>query len=310
MTALRRISLALFCCALWGSAVPFTKISMGLFSIAAGAFANQIFIAGLRFSLAGFGTIVIFSLRAGRLLLPGKRELQTALWLALFQSVGQYTFYYIGLSNASGVNASLVQSSNVFIAFLLSCFVFKQESFTGIKLFGCLLGFSGILLMYAGSLNSQLGFSFLGEGMVLISTLFAAASVCLLKKLSADFSPLVLSGYQFLFGGLIMLFGGAALGGHIPTPYPAGFGIVFYLAFVSTAAYSLWGYLLRHNPVSSIAIFGCTTPMFGTLFSCIFLGEFNNLSWNVAGELVCAVLSIFLINYAGEKSRMQKVLAR
>ncbi|MEA5136883.1 MAG: DMT family transporter [Candidatus Fimivivens sp.] len=310
MTALRRVSLALFCCALWGSAVPFTKISMGLFSITPRAFADQIFIAGLRFSLAGFGTIIVFSLLAGRFLLPDKNALKTALWLAMFQTVGQYTFYYIGLSNASGVNASLVQSSNVFIAFLLSCFIFKQESFTGIKLFGCLLGFSGILLMYVGSLKGQIHFSFLGEGLILVSTFFAAMSVCLLKKLSGQFSPLILSGYQFLFGGLIMLFGGASLGGHVPTSHPTGFTILFYLAFVSTAAYSLWGYLLRHNPVSSIAIFGCTTPMFGTLFSCIFLKEVSNLNWNVAGELVCAVLSIYLINYVGEKSRVQKSLAQ
>lgn len=302
MTALRRVSLALLCCALWGSAVPFTKISMGLFSIVPGAFANQMFIAGLRFSLAGLGTIVIFALRAGRLPLPDKQQFLTALLLAMFQTVGQYAFYYVGLSNASGVNASLVQSSNVFIAFLLSCFVFKQERFTGVKLFGCLLGFSGILLMYAGSLNGRMGFSFLGEGLILVSTLFAATSVCLLKKLSGQFSPLVLSGYQFLSGGLMMLAGGAALGGQIPTPHPAGFGIVCYLAFVSAAAYSLWGYLLRHNPVSSIAVFGCTTPLFGTLFSCIFLGEFGNLNRNVAGGLACAVLSIFLINYAGDKS--------
>lgn len=310
MTVSRRVSLALFCCALWGSAVPLTKVSMGLFSITSNAFADQIFIAGLRFTLAGFATIIIISLRAGHALLPDKTALKTALFLSLFQSVGQYTFYYIGLSNASGVNASLVQSANVFIAFLLSCFIFKQETFTGIKLFGCLLGFSGLLLMYASSLSGQMGFSLLGEGLILISACFAATSVCLLKKLSSQYGALILSGYQFLFGGLFMLFGGAALGGQIPTPHPAGLGILFYLAFVSTAAYSLWGYLLRHNPVSSIAIFGCTTPMFGTLFSCILLSEFGNLSWNVVGELVCAVLSIFLINAIGEKKHTMQALAR
>ncbi|HWP51184.1 MAG TPA: DMT family transporter [Clostridia bacterium] len=310
MTVLRRVSLALFCCALWGSAVPFTKISMGLFSIAPDAFANQILIAGLRFTLAGLGTIVVFSFKAGKLLLPDKKGFRVALLLAMFQTVGQYTFYYVGLSNASGVNASLVQSANVFIAFLLSCFVFKQEIFTRIKLFGCLLGFSGILLMYAGSLNGHIRFSFMGEGMIFLSALFAATSVCLLKKLSCQFSPLVLSGYQFLLGGLLMLFGGFTCGGHIPTPHTGGFSILVYLAFVSTAAYSLWGYLLRHNPVSSIAIFGSTTPVFGILFSCVFLGEFSNLTWNAAGELVCAVLSIFLINYVSDKSPKLKAVTR
>ncbi len=299
MRASRRVPLALMCCLLWGSAVPCIKLSMGLFSVTANAYASQIFIGGLRFTLAGLGAVVIYSIRAGHWIWPGKQGAKAALTLSLFQTVGQYVVYYIGVSNASGVNASVVQSSNVFIAFLISALIFRQERFTLTKLLGCLLGFAGILVMYAGSLGGRSNFTFLGEGMVLLSTVSAATSVCLLKKLSGEYSPVLLSGYQFIFGGAAMLLGGGLLGGTIPNPNPVGLGILCYLAFVSSAAYSVWGYLLRHNSVSAVAVFGCTTPVFGTLLSCLLLGEGSRISWNLAGELLCVIVSIVLVNWSG-----------
>lgn len=296
MNASHRVPLALMCCLLWGSAVPCIKLSMGLFSVPADAYASQIFIGGLRFTLAGLGAVAVCSIRAGHWIWPGKQGAKAALVLSLFQTVGQYVVYYIGVSNASGVNASVVQSSNVFIAFLISALIFRQERFTLTKLLGCLLGFAGILVMYAGSLGGRGGFTFLGEGMVLLSTVSAATSVCLLKKLSGTYNPVLLSGYQFIFGGAAMLLGGGLLGGTVPNPEPAGFGILIYLALVSSVAYSVWGYLLRHNPVSAVAVFGCTTPVFGTLLSCLLLGEGGRLSWNLAGELLCVIVSIVLLN--------------
>jgi len=307
MRASRRVPLALLCCLLWGSAVPSIKLSMGLFSVTADAYASQIFIGGLRFTLAGLGAVAICALRAGHWIWPGKQGAKAALGLSMFQTVGQYVVYYIGVSNASGVNASVVQSSNVFIAFLISALIFRQERFTLTKLLGCLLGFAGILVMYAGSLGGHGNFTFMGEGMVLLSTISAATSVCLLKKLSGAYSPVLLSGYQFIFGGAIMLLGGGLTGGSVPNPSPAGLGILLYLAFVSSAAYSVWGYLLQHNPVSAVAIFGCTTPVFGALLSCLLLGEGSRIGWNLAGELLCVILSIVLVSRGGGRKTVPAV---
>ena len=61
----------------------------------------------------------------------------------------------------------------------------------------------------------------------------------------------------------------------------AGLGILLLLAGISAVAYSLWGQLLKYNPVSKVAVFGFMTPVFGVIFSTIFLQEKQGAGWPV-----------------------------
>ena len=54
---------------------------------------------------------------------------------------------------------------------------------------------------------------------------------------------------------------------------PAALGILSYLGMLSAVAFSLWSLLLKHNPVSRVAVFRFFIPTFGVLFSVVFLGE-------------------------------------
>ncbi|MDD6182367.1 MAG: EamA family transporter, partial [Lachnospiraceae bacterium] len=54
---------------------------------------------------------------------------------------------------------------------------------------------------------------------------------------------------------------------------PASAGILIYLAFISAVAYSLWGILLKYNPVSKVSVFGFMNPVFGVILSAILLKE-------------------------------------
>ena len=60
--------------------------------------------------------------------------------------------------------------------------------------------------------------------------------------------------------------------------------LVVYMSFISAAAYSLWGVLLKHNPVSRITVFGFTTQIFGVLFSALFLREGSSFGWLSLGS--------------------------
>ncbi|MDE5854419.1 MAG: EamA family transporter [Ruminococcus sp.] len=53
--------------------------------------------------------------------------------------------------------------------------------------------------------------------------------------------------------------------------------ILFYLSFVSVAAYSLWLVLLKYNPVSKLAVFGFMNPICCVIISGIVLKESNSL---------------------------------
>ena len=74
---------------------------------------------------------------------------------------------------------------------------------------------------------------------------------------------------------------------------------------VSAAAYSLWAVLLKHNPVSRVAVFGFLNPVCGVLLSALLLGETEQaFSLRSAGALALVCLGRFIVNF--ERSTPEK----
>ena len=299
---------ALICCALWGSAFPCIKIGYGLMNIPAGDSASQILYAGYRFTLAGILTILIGSVTQKRVLIPSKAAVPKILWLSLLQTVIQYLFFYIGLAHTTGVKASIIEGMNVFVALFVACLIFKQEKFTMSKIVGCVIGFVGVILVNInGGTNGtgiglDAGFSIMGEGFILLSTVSYAFSSVYLKRFSKTENPVMLSGYQFVLGGIIMSVCGLLAGGKVSGfDNGAAAGMLLWLALVSAVAYSLWGILLKYNPVSKVAVFGFMNPVFGVLLSAWLLGEHDSLGLNCLVSLVLVCIGIYVVNRSSSK---------
>ena len=140
--------------------------------------------------------------------------------------------------------------------------------------------------------------NFTGDVFVIFSAISLACSSVLAKKFSKNEDPVVLSGYQFIFGGLVMMAVGCSAGGRIVFSDLAGVVILIYLAFLSAIAYSLWGVLLKYNRVSRVTVFSFATPVFGVILSEIMLTEAGNVNIiNLILALVLVALGIFLLNY-------------
>lgn len=198
----------------------------------------------------------------GRFLRPERKAAKEIIWLSLLQTIIQYFFFYMGLAHTSGVKASIIEAVNVFIAILVAGFLFHQEKITSRKIIGCVLGFAGVVLINLNGMNFQ--FSLAGEGAIFFSTVAYAFSSVFVKKFSQRFNPVMLSAYQFMIGGIVLIVAGWGMGGHITKVTPAGIGLLVYLAMVSAVAYSLWGILLKYNPVSRVTVFGFMNPVFGS----------------------------------------------
>lgn len=293
---------ALVCCFLWGSAFPCIKIGYGLFSVTDTG--SKILFAGLRFILAGILVILAGSLINKKFLYLKPSSFKYVGVLSLTQTVAQYILFYIGLSNCSGVKSSVVEATNVFLAILVACFVFRLEKFTAVKLLGCIVGFAGIVLINFNGLDFNL--SFTGEGFIFLSALSSAFSASLIKKFSSKENTVTLSGYQFLLGGIVLTAAGLISGGRITSITVNGALILAYLAFISAAAYTLWGILLKYNRPSLVSAYGFFNPVFGVLLSAWWLGESANwLFCAIALLLVSAgiiIISLFGDKHIGKKS--------
>ena len=117
-------------------------------------------------------------------------------------------------------------------------------------------------------------------------------------------NPVMLSGYQFLVGGIIMALCGFAAGGRVSGFTASSFGLLFYMACISAVAYTLWGILLKYNPISRVAVFGFMNPVFGVILSAWLLGEKEQaagIKSVIALILVC--IGIFVVNYKKEVTK-------
>ncbi len=289
------MGLSLLCCLLWGSAAPMIKVGYKLFQVETGDTAAQILFAGLRFTFAGVYAVILGSLMSRSVLVPKRSSIPMVIKLSLCQTMLQYFLFYIGVANSTGTIASIISGTNVFIAILIAAIIFRTESLTWRKVIGCILGFGGLILINLGGLSGGAGFRWNGELFILIAQIAYATSSSLLKRYSKYENPVTLSGWQFMFGGAWLIAAGILMGGHLSFTSWKHVAILVYLSLLSAVAYSVWGILMKHNPVSRVAIYGMSSPIFGVLLSALLLGEWDASQAAVtllALVLVCAGIAI------------------
>lgn len=295
---------AMLCCLLWGSAFPLVKIGFSWLNISSEDIPTEILYAGLRFTLAGVIAIIITSLISGKFLRPTLKSLPKVFSLSMFQTILQYLFFYIGLSNTSGVKASVIEAMNVFVALIVSCLIFRMEKFTAAKIIGSVIGFAGVVIINVSKGDLAGGLTLKGEGFILISTVAYAFSSVLMKHWSNAENPMMMSAWQFLLGGIVMSILGFALGGRINGFDLRSVLLLIYLASLSAIAYSLWASLLKYYPVSRIAVYGFMNPVFGFILSAFLLGESEAFGLKSIAALVLVCLGIYIVNYTKKSNKI------
>ncbi|MPM48109.1 hypothetical protein SDC9_94831 [bioreactor metagenome] len=291
---------AVLCTLLWGSAFPFVKLGYAAFGFTAatGAPAKLLF-AGLRFGFAGLLVLVLGSLQAKRPLLPARSAVLPVLLTALVQTVAQYVFFYIGLSNTTGTLGSILTSTTAFFVVLAAPVFSRGEQITAKGLAGSVIGFLGVFWAAGGA---AFAFHLTGEGFMLLSALASAGGALLSRRFAQSIPPLLLTGWALFLGGAALAAAGALLGGRLAVVSAQGIALLCYLILLSAVAFSLWTTLLKYNPAGRVAVFNFLIPLFGTILSVLLLGE-DTLQLRILGALVLVCAGIALVNYKKENKQ-------
>lgn len=294
-------SLAILCCLLWGSATPAIKTAYSLFQIGPGDIMSRLLLAGVRFTFAGIAIIAYGSIAAKRLIRPKKESWMNVIKLAMVQTVFQYIFFYTGLAHTTGMKSAILGASATFFSILLSV-LFRMEKLTAKKLIGCLTGFAGVVLInLTGGSFGPLNLS--GDGAIMVYTIISGLANVLIKRYSASEEPVILTGYQFLIGGIILSSAGLAGNGKLLPVGPSAWLLMAYMVLLSAVAYTLWSILLKYNSVSRVTIYNFTNPVFGVLLSAIILKEQNAFTpVQCAASLVLVSLGIIIVNLKTKNS--------
>jgi drug/metabolite transporter (DMT)-like permease len=287
--------LALFSCLLWGSAFPCIKIGYKMLHINSKDVYKQITFAGFRFFIASLMVIVFATIFKRDEMKVAKNKWLSIFIIGIFQTTVQYIFFYVGLSNTTGVKGSIIASTTAFFTILIAHFIYKDDKITLNKGLGIIIGFLGIIILNIKGLSLEGNVNFFGEGFLIFSCISSAVASVMIKEASKKISPVILTGYQIFIGSIVLIIIGFSKGYQKLNFGIGSFMLLIYMAFISAAAFSIWAVITKYNKIGKISVYNFTIPIFGTVLSGIFLNEKIFTIFNVLA-LVMVTTGIIIVN--------------
>ena len=167
--------LALTAAVAWGFAYPLIKLGFSAFGITPDLTGSKMLFAGIRFSISGFLILAMARFSGKRLVPRCHGDWSFVLLYALLGTTLHYACFYIGLSHAPGARSAILNSLSVFSVVLLACLFFKSDRMSARKIWGCVLGFAGIVILNVGDCGGG-AFTFWGDGMMIRNALCGAGA--------------------------------------------------------------------------------------------------------------------------------------
>jgi len=290
------IVIALFCAVLWGSAFPVLKVSYTELGIATDDRYAIIVLAGIRFFLASLLIFILIVVGIRQSPKVKQKMLPQLFLLGLLQISLQYFFFYNGLAHTTGMKGAILSSAGIFFVVVLAHFVYVDDRLDWRKIIGLIAGFAGIVLINSGQ-HFTFDFTWQGEGFMILSGLVSAIGTILAKRISKVVHPFVLTAWQMLLGSLLLIAVGLpGLKPHAMVFTNKALLLLFYSAFLSATAFSLWYAILKYNKAGEISVYKFMTPVSGAILSALFIpGE--RLTLNMFMALGLVALGVIIVNY-------------
>lgn len=267
--------------ALWGASFPLLRIA----SPALGPWV----VAGARCMLAAIVLgVLMFGLRERW---PARETWPRLALVSLLTVVTPFVlFNWAALVIPSGYSAVLNATSPLFG--VLAAAAVKEEKLTGMRLFGCLLGFAGVALLV------QLGPVSVTPSVIMaaLACVVAAASygfgAILMKRATLTHEPLPASAAVHVAAALILLVPMSAAAPSANFTVPAMLAVLMIGTITSGFMYWMSMRLMREISASAATSAAFMIPLFGVTWGGIFLGEKVTLSMLPGCVLVLAATTL------------------
>ena len=272
----------LILCVIWGSTWLFIKL--GLENLPPLTF------AGIRFVIAC--AILFVLIRVRRMPLPdNRRDWGLLAVTGVLSFCLNYGLVFWGEQHISSGLAAVLQATLPAFGLVIAHFHLPGERMTWSKIFGVVLGFFGVAVVFSNQLAIAGGKALAGSIALVLSALFAAYSNVLVKAYGRKLEPAILSGGQMFFGLIPLLLIGIPLEGN-PFHFhwtPMAVLALLYLAVVgSVIAFMLYYWLVHKVDVTKTMLISLVTPVVAVVLGMVVLGE--DLSWRtVAGGIMIMV---------------------
>ncbi|WP_199618263.1 DMT family transporter [Paenibacillus alkalitolerans] len=272
--------LVILATSLMGSSFAVGKMGLAYFS--------PLFLAGLRFTIAGL--LMTLWVRKKR------HPASTDDWMkvgvvGLFQTAAVMGCIFLSLRTITAGETSILTFVNPLLVVIFGTW-FLGLRYRFSQWIGVLIGFLGVVVTLGAHLQLKTG-TILGLG----SALSWAVATILVKKWGARFDIWVLTAYQMLIGGLLLLLAGVTVEDTKMIINSASVLIVLYLAIMgSIVQFATWYYLLNRGDPGKTSAFLFLAPFFGVFSGWALLGE--EAQWYVYAGGFLILVGIFLANWS------------
>lgn len=292
---------AFVACLLWSTAFVGVKYSFN--------FAPPLFVAGLRFLLAG----IILIPFAGRGFLSEVRQHYKVIFsVAFLQTFCVYFLYFISLNRIKASTGAALVGLGPMIGAILGHVFIKSDKFTGKKIVSFILGITGVTLVsLSGGENGSLPDTsqIVGITLFVLSSVAGGFSNVVVLKHKSGVRPSVLTSAQLTIGGFFLLLLSLIVYRDISLKFPIEFYFALaWLIFVSSAGFSMWYYLLakRKENLINMNIWKFIMPVTGGVLGWIIMPNDSPNIKSIMGMIVVA-LSIFVFYYKPKNQSAQSI---
>jgi drug/metabolite transporter (DMT)-like permease len=279
-----------FLCVLFGSnavAIKITFSGLGVFTTAA-----------IRFSIASIA-IFLWARFTGQTILLKKNQIRQVLIFSMLFTI-QLSLFYFGLSKSNASRGTLLMNLLPFFILFLAHFFIAGDRITKRKLFGILLGFTGVVFMFLDEKSVSAGFR-TGDLIILLAVMTWSCATVYLKRVISGFSPFQVVMYSTMFS--VPFFIVEAIVWDVAMIFHVNATVIGALIYQSlvTASFGFvaWNTMLKKYGAVALHAFVFIAPIAGVALGGLVLGE--PITIKILLALVFIVCGILVVHWKAKE---------
>jgi drug/metabolite transporter (DMT)-like permease len=297
----RKVWLAFLALAvMWGTSFMFIKIAVQTL--------QPFTMVAFRLLIGWLGLLVI--LKWKRLSLPRDRTVwRHFAFMGAFNTAIPFVLFTWAESGANGIDsstASVLNSTVPLFTIILAGFVFRTEAVTGGKILGLLLGFAGVVLLFAPELGRSEIAGLLPYFAVLAATMCYAFSAIYARRFLQGVRPVIVAFCQLLIADIIV-WTAALLFEDFASQSMDGatvFALLWLGLMGSCFAYLSYFYVLQQWGATRATTVTYLLPVVGVISGVVFLDETVTLLLILGGALI--IFGVWAVNWRPNRVKISK----
>ena len=217
---------------------------------------------------------------------------------ALFFLIGHGLLAWAQQYVPSGMAAVLITPEPLWIMGI-EWFFLKDTQVKLKGVLGLILGFGGVVYLIASTTDgSTSNNNLLGSALIVVSTFAWGTGAVYSRVAKVPKSPLLSSGMELIFGGVLVLIAGFIIGE--PSQFTLSqvtlksfFGLLYLITFGSVIAFSAYIWLLGHTSVTRISTHTYINPVIAVFLGWLFANEQITTALLIATLII--IISVYLV---------------